>query len=73
MRLRHDARDRPTMARDNDCSATFNLVEQLGTVGFSLRGLYFACPSHISISRFDQSLSDARPKSIRSIQIQTEL
>jgi hypothetical protein len=52
-RLGHDSSNRPAMARNDDGFATFDLVEQLGKVGLSLRGLNFACRSPILTGRID--------------------
>src|SRR5271163_503360 len=47
-RLGHDSRNRPAMARDDDCFATFDFVEQLRKVGLGLGGLNFAC-HHLTV------------------------
>jgi len=56
MLLGHDPRNRPAVTRDYDCFATYNLVEQLGKVGFGIGGLNFACHRILPIGRFDRSI-----------------
>ena len=52
IRLPNHSRDRPAVARHDNCFAALDLVEQPGKVGFGLGGPNFTCRG-LSIGLFD--------------------